>query len=309
MSFNTFIINPTAGSGSTRRQLKALTNEIHALDRNARIMLTHHALHAMSLTRETLKSGGTRIIAIGGDGTLNEVINGFFNKDGNAINANASIAIVPSGTGSDFIRGIGRKQALKEAVTFALFGEAKPTDVGVVEAQDANGLKVKRFFLNVSSMGLSGLVAGNMKTVTRKFGAKVAYFLSTLQAIRTLKAPTILLTAPDLNLTLENCSLISLANGQYFGSGMKIAPDAKLDDGKLDLITIQDLGAMFFLRHGFRVYNGTHPILSNVHTYKLDDVLVQSLSKEPVYVEVDGELFAELPARYSVRKHAVNIVR
>ncbi len=309
MSFNTFIINPASGAGSTKKLLKTLVKEIHARDSSAKIVLTRHALHAIGLTKEAIKSGARRIIVIGGDGTLNEVVNGFFDKEGKPVNDKTTLAIVPSGTGSDFIRSIEHRSNLKDAVEFAIDGTAKFTDVGVVEAQDANGLKVKRCYINISSVGLSGLVAGFMKTVTRRFGSRTAYFLATLQAIRAFKPATLLITSDDMHMTLENCSLVSLANGRYFGSGMKIAPDAELDDGKLDLITIQDLGALFFIQHGIRVYQGTHTSLPNIHAHQGRNVMVQSLTKDSVYVEVDGELFAELPARYSVMQQALPIVR
>ncbi len=309
MSFHTFIINPAAGSGGTKKLLKTITKEIYARDRSSNIMLTHHSLHAVSLTREAIKSGSSRIIVIGGDGTLNEVVNGFLDKNGKPLNNKACIAMIPSGTGSDFCRSIDSAKNLKDAIAFAMNGAPKATDVAMVEAQDSNGLSVKRYYMNVSSVGLSGLVAGFMKTITRKLGSKTAYFLATLQAIRALQPPTLLITAEDLEATLDDCSLVSVANGKFFGSGMKIAPDAELDDGMLDLITIQHLGPLFFLQNGIRVYQGTHTSLPNVHAYQRREVYVQSLSKEPVYVEVDGELFAELPARYSVLPGAIKFVR
>lgn len=305
----TFIINPAAGSGSAKKLIKTLTKEVAAIDRFATMVYTRHALHAISLTKEALRRGAERIVVVGGDGTLNEVINGFFDKDGKPINPNTALAIIPCGTGSDFFRSIDGAREIKDALNNAMYGEAKPTDVGVVEAQDANGLLVKRYYMNVSSVGLSGLVAGFMKTVTRRLGAKAAYFLATLQAIRTLKPPTLLISAEGMETTLEDCSLVSLANGKYFGSGMKIAPEAKLDDGKLDMITIQDLGPLFFIQNGYRIYQGTHTSLPNVHAYQKTEVTIQALTKEPVYVEVDGELFAELPARYSVLHNAIMVVR
>ncbi len=305
----TFIINPAAGSGGAKKIIKALSKEIADANRRAKMVYTRHALHAISLTKEALREGVERIVVVGGDGTLNEVVNGFFDKDGKPLGHNTSLAIIPSGTGSDFFRTLEQKKNIKDAIDFALNGPALPTDVGVVEAQDANGLRVKRYFMNVSSVGLSGLVAGFMRTVTRKLGSKTAYFLATLQAIRTLKPPTLMLSADGLDITLKNCSLVSLANGKYFGSGMKIAPQAELDDGQLDVITIQDLGPLFFLQNGYRIYQGTHTSLPNVHAYQKDEIVIRTLSKDPVYVEVDGELFAELPARYSVMHNALSVVR
>lgn len=305
----TFIINPASGFGKTRKMLKSLVKEIRRQDSFAKILLTRHALHAIGLAKESLKDGVERLVVIGGDGTLNEVVNGYFDKDGKPHNENASIAIVPSGTGSDFVRSIDQKRSLSDSVEFALNGAARATDVGLVEAHDANGLIVKRYFINVSSLGLSGVVAGFMKSVTKKLGPKSAYFISTLQAIRAFRAPTLLISGGGVKKTLENCSLVSFANGRYYGSGMMIAPHAELDDGLLDVVTVQNLSAMFFLLNGYRVYQGTHLHLDNVHACRQSECVVKSLSKEPVYVETDGELFAQLPAKYSIRRNVLPMVR
>lgn len=309
MANNIFIINPAANSGRTRKKLKSITKEIHEQDPSAKILLTHHALHAITLCKEAIKEGARRIVVIGGDGTLNEVVNGYFDKNGQPLNKNVAIAIIPGGTGSDFVRSIEHRRDLSEAIQYVLYSPAKLTDVGLVEARDANGIIVKRYFINVSSVGISGLVAGFMKTVTRKIGAKAAYFLATLKAIRALKPPTLSIHAENFETTLENCSLLSFANGQYFGSGMKIAPYAKLDDGMLDMISVQYLGPLSFLQNGVKIYDGTHIDLPNVNAHQHRHVTVKALTKDPVYVEVDGELFAELPAKYSICPNALLMVR
>lgn len=306
---NTFIINPSAGFGKTGKNLKALLKEISFQDPQAKILLTRHALHAMSLTKMALNDGAHRIIVIGGDGTLNEVINGFFDKDGKPHNEQAEIALVPSGTGSDFARGIYQGQSLKERIEFALNSDAKPTDVGLTYAHDANGVEIKRYFINVSSVGLSGLVAGFMKTVTKKLGPTAAYFIATVQAIRELKATTFIIKNDSHTMTVDNCSLVSFANGQYFGSGMRVAPNAKVDDGLFDVISIKDLSPLFFIVNGYRIYQGTHLTLNNVGFHQLSECTIESTSPQAIYVETDGELFAQLPARYEIKRHAVKMVR
>lgn len=305
----TFIINPASGFGRTKRRLKELYKEINAQVPQSTILLTRHAFHGTSLAKDSLRSGAKRLVVIGGDGTLNEVVNGYFDKEGRPHNPDAALAIIPSGTGSDFVRNFNQPRALKEALDFAINSSAKLTDVGKVEAHDEHESKIERYFINVSSLGLSGLVAGFMKTVTKKLGGKGAYFLATVQAIRALKPPTLQLSFGDIDRTFDNCSLISVGNGKYFGSGMKISPNAELDDGLLDVVTIQDLSAMFFLINGFRVYQGTHLALANVHEFHRKECIIKAISKEPVYIETDGELFAKLPAKYSILPKTLWMVR
>ncbi|MGH7249845.1 MAG: diacylglycerol/lipid kinase family protein, partial [Minisyncoccia bacterium] len=110
-------------------------------------------------------------------------------------------------------------------------------------------------------------------------------------------------------MVIENCSLMSFANGKFFGSGMKIAPNAQLDDGLFDVIAVSDLDLKFFLTNGYRVYQGTHIESSNVRQARVRECTVSAVSGGPIYVETDGELFAELPARFSVRHNAILMVR
>jgi len=306
----TFIINPASGFGKTKKKVKSIIKEIRAQKSDAKIHLTQHALHAISLTKNAIKNGAERIVVIGGDGTLNEVVNGFFDQHGNLHNKEASVAVVPSGTGSDFCRTINTPKNLAEALDFAINQESKLSDVGLVEAHDAHGQKIKRHFINVSSLGLSGLVAGLMRNATKRLGPTAAYFLSTAQAINAFEAPTVIMTdSAGVEHTISKCSLLSFANGRFYGSGMQIAPHAKLDDGLFDVIVIRDLSVLFFLVNGYKVYQGTHLDLSNVSALQASSCSVRSTSSTPVYIECDGELFAQLPATYTIRHNILSVVR
>lgn len=309
MQQTTFIINPVSGFGKTKTKIKEITKEIHAIDPKAKISLTNHRMHAIALAKDALIRGADRVVAVGGDGTLNEVVNGYFATDGKPYNPKASLAIVPSGLGSDFYRGIGGGRDLAEAVYFAIKGKAKPTDVGQVEALDNNGTKIKRHFINISSLGLSGLACGMISGMPKRLGPTLAYFMAAVKAVGKFKAPTILITEGERQTRLEACSLVSIANGQYFGSGMKIAPKASLDDGLFDVLSVQNLSLMFFMMNAHKLYQGTHLDLENVNTWKKSSFLVESLSNDPIYIETDGELFAHLPAEYSVKPKALLMVR
>jgi len=306
----TFIINPASGFGKTKKMVKSLIKEIRSQKSDAKILLTQHALHAISLTKTAIKNGAERIVVIGGDGTLNEVVNGFFDQHGNLHSKDASLSVVPSGTGSDFCRSINSPKNLEAAIDLAINGSSLPCDVGLVEAHDANGQKIKRHFINVSSLGISGLVAGLMRNATRRLGPTAAYFMSTAQAINSFDAPTIIMTDDSgKEHEIKKCSLLSFANGRFYGSGMQIAPYAKLDDGLFDVVAISDLSVFFFLLNGYKVYQGTHIGLPQVSSSQAKTCHVRSLSSTPVYIETDGELFAELPATYTIRHNILQVVR
>lgn len=305
-----FIINPASGSGKTKRHLRRITKEINHHQGDARILLTHHPMHAIDLAKNELKAGTERLVVVGGDGTINEVLNGFFDAQGKPINPLASLAIVPSGTGSDFVRMKDESSSLKEAIERAMINEAIPTDIGLVEATDVHEGMVRRYFLNVSSLGLSGLVAGFMRTTTRVLGAKSAYFMATVKAIKAFRAPSVEVSSPGLPTeVIDNVAIMSFANGQYYGGGMKVAPHALVDDGMFDRITIKDLSVMMFLSSGYRIYQGTHLELPNVRFDRLNECHVKSLNVEPVFIETDGELLGRLPATYWLKEKALNVVR
>src|SRR5580658_9115822 len=213
----TCIINPASGVGKTKKRLKDITKEIRRVAPKAKIHLTHHRLHAMDLAKDAIIRGAERVVAVGGDGTLNEVVNGYFGSDGKPYNQKASVAIVPSGLGSDFFRSIGDGKSLTEAIEFAVLGEPKLTDVGLVEALDNNGTKIKRHFVNISSLGISGLALGMLSSVSKKLGPALTYFMAAIKAINKFKAPTILITDGEKQQRIERCALVAMANGQYFG--------------------------------------------------------------------------------------------
>ena len=309
MQQTTFIINPVSGFGKTKRKLKEIVKEIQEIDPKAKVLLTHHRMHAIALTKDAIIRGADRVVAVGGDGTLNEVVNGYFANDGTPHNPKASIAVVPSGLGSDFYRCIGNGRDLKDAIHFALKGEAKPTDVGQVTAQDDHGAEITRYFINISSLGLSGLASAMIKNMPKKLPPSITYFIAAMRAIGQFKPTTILLTEGSKQQRIEDCSLVSFANGQFFGSGMKIAPGATLDDGLFNVLTAQNLTLSFFMLNAHRLYQGTHLDLDNINEWKKSHCLVETLSSDPVYIECDGEIFAHLPAEFSIKPKALLLVR
>lgn len=307
---NIYIINPASGFKKTKKNQKNIIRAIKDIDINAEILITHHPLHATSLAKKAILNGVDRIIAIGGDGTLNEALNGFFDIDDKLYSNNAILAQVASGTGADFVRNFEHSDDICLAIKEAITKEPRLTDIGIVKGHDTQGQKIKRYFINASSLGISGLVAGLMRQTTRSFGGRVAYFMATVRAIRQFTATTLIIKneAGEEN-TVDNCYLATFANGQYIGSGMHIAPNASLDDGLFDEIMIKDLSVGFFITNGYRVYLGTHLDLPNVSYKKGKEFFVASLGKNAIFIETDGELFGQLPASFKILPKKLWVVR
>jgi len=306
----TFIINPAAGFGRTGRRERKVSEEITRYCAQAQIVITKHPMHATAIARDAIKSGSERIVVIGGDGTLNEVVNGFFDSAGELWNKDASLAIISSGTGSDFARNFSFSLSDDAALHRAIFASPTLTDVGLVEAHDIRGGRVKRYFINVAGLGLSASVVSIANGMAKKLWGPATYFLATLQALANFTPSTLIFRDDDgMESTVENCSLVAFANGKYCGHGMKIAPKALLDDGLLDKIIIKDIGFGFFLLNGHRVYTGEHIKLENVSMKKVKSCFVKTIGRPKVFVETDGELFAELPAKISIFSEILKVVR
>src|SRR3989338_10656463 len=147
-----------------------------------------------------------------------------------------------------------------------------------------------------------------MREKERTFGASISYYLQTIKAIWSYEPKQIRVNIDGKNIQHPDCSLLAFANGQYFGGGMQIAPGARMDDGRFDEIAVSKMGLGFFLRHGLSVYRGKHLSLPQVYKMRGHVALVESLSKQPVYIEADGEDAGELPARFEILSRCLPVL-
>ena len=219
--------------------------------------------HATGLVRDALRAGAERIVAIGGDGTVNEVINGFF-ENGVAI-SNASFALVPFGTGGDFRRSIEMPTEAAEAAAVIAANHTRLIDVGKLELTAMDGTRIVRMFANIASFGVSGVVDRLVNESGKKLG-RMSFMLATARATWSYKNQRVqLIFDGDVKNRVEaTINTVAVANGKYFGGAMKIAPNAKLDDGKFDVVALGDLGFADLLKSGTRIYKGTHLTMAKV---------------------------------------------
>ena len=162
--------------------------------------------------------------------------------------------------------------------------------------------------MNVASCGISAVIAKNMREKERSLGASLSYYLQTIKAIWSYRPTHIRVNIDGKNIQHPECSLLVFANGRYFGGGMQIAPGAILDDGRFDEIAVSKMGLGFFLRHGLSVYRGKHLTLPQVYKMRGRVALVESLSKEVVFIEADGEDAGELPARFEILSRCLPVL-
>lgn len=302
------IVNPSSAKGTTAEQFARCRSEIESLLNAPEILYTEGQLDATRLAREKIKQGAELIVVVGGDGTINEVVNGFFDAENKLINPNAVLGILPSGTGDDFRRTLGWSAGIRPNISRLRHGRVKHVDLGFVTASDGEGSQRQTFFINVASCGLSGLVAQRMKHASRRWGSSFAYYWTTVKSIWNYHQPVISTEFDGKKVLHPKCSLVAYANGQYFGGGMNIAPGARVDDARFDQITVSKMNLAFFLRDGHKVYKGEHVNLPQVTRSRGRVSFVESQTEEPVFIEADGEDAGQLPAKFEILPGALPLL-
>ena len=293
------IVNPRAGNGRTE---KIWPNIEFALKQSIGSFQTEQTScqgDAILLTRHALESGATRIVAIGGDGHLNEVLNGFIENDVQ-LNSQATLSFVMTGTGCDFQRSLGVSGMWEPAVEKLKDAQVRQIDVGKVSYTAPEKTQQIRYFINIASFGLSGAADHYIdnSSLGKYFGGTILYLWATIKTVFTHPNQTIRYRIDDGPQKEIRTRLALLANGRYFGGGMHAAPEAELDDGLLDLLMLKEISLVKFLWHLPKIYMGTHLKLPVVYFQKVRKFT--ALSSEQVILDIDGESPGTLEATFEI---------
>ncbi|MCI0490428.1 MAG: diacylglycerol kinase family lipid kinase [Blastocatellia bacterium] len=296
-----FIINPVSACGTTRRIWTEIREDFARLGISFTERITARAGEAAQMTREALASGTSRVIAVGGDGTLNEIVNGYLDSAGRPINPDASIALLPSGTGSDFCRSLGFKTR-SCAVRAILSPNARSIDAACCEFKDGDGRDTSRFFINLASFGLGGdtvsLVNRWRGRLPGWIGGRARYLAAAVRALaRYRNIPVLVRLDGERDIRIDS-NLIVVANGRFAGGGMMLAPHARFDDGLFDLIFADSTTRLDVIRELPRIRRGGH--LNNPKVMELRAREVSIYSDEPLAIDIDGEIAGYTPARLTV---------
>jgi len=293
------IVNPRAGNGRTE---KIWPNIEFALKQSIGSFQTEQTScqgDAILLTRHALESGATRIVAIGGDGHLNEVLNGFIENDVQ-LNSQATLSFVMTGTGCDFQRSLGVSGKWESAVEKLKDAQVRQIDIGKVSYTAPDKTQQIRYFINIASFGLSGAADHYIdnSSLGKYFGGTILYLWATIKTVFTHPNQTIRYRIDDGPQKEIRTRLALLANGRYFGGGMHAAPEAELDDGLLDLLMLKEISLVKFLWHLPKIYMGTHLKLPVVYFQKVRKFT--ALSSEQVILDIDGESPGTLEATFEI---------
>jgi len=255
--------------------------------------LTSGPEDATRFTRLALLRGAEMVVCVGGDGTLNEVVNGFMAEDG-PIRPEALLGLIPRGTGCDFIKTVPIPRDLDMALDLINSSNARLIDLGRIKYSDHHGRYSCRYFHNITSFGLGGEVDERVNRTNKLFGGFISFIWATLISILIYNKKRIHLKVDngfDQRVVSWN---VVVANGQYHGGGMWVAPGASVDDGLFQVTIVGDLTLAEVFRHLPKLYNGKLFQLEKVNT--LVGKRVEASSDQRVLLDVDGEQPGQLPA-------------
>ena len=260
-------------------------------------MLSDRPGHLRELARDAARGDTHLLVAVGGDGTVNEVVNGVAGTD-------AELAVIGRGTGGDFVRTFGIPTQLEGAVRVALEGETRAVDVGRAGYRAWNGRDEEAWFANVASVGMSGAIAQRTNEATRSFGGRLSYLWATLTVFAAWD-PSDVRVSVDGESHGGRMRDVIVANGRYFGGGMKICPDARPDDALFDVLLIGDVTKAELARTMPKIYRGTH--LPHPKAELVRGAVVRVDCETPLPVELDGEQPGTTPVRFDVAPRALKL--
>jgi len=274
------ITNPVAGQGRCSALLPAVRRELDRRHIDYDVFLTNEPYEAAHVTEMVIEAGFTHVVAMGGDGTVNEVVNGIM-----ASSVRLPLAVIPAGSGNDFCRMMGIPATLSDAIETMVSGKKRAIDLGHVVGD--------RYFVNGVGIGIDAQVARDVLRMKRLRGTS-AYLAAAVQEIFRFKSFSLTIKNDDWTETRDLISL-GLANGKYSGGGFQLAPRACLDDGLLDVAAIGDFSSKFArLLRLPQARAGKHLRLPEVTYHQVQEIAVSSSQK--LIAHIDGEPY-RLPER------------
>ncbi|MCX7912800.1 MAG: diacylglycerol kinase family lipid kinase, partial [Dehalococcoidales bacterium] len=301
--FAKVIVNPVAGAGRTARRWPEIMGLFRGLGLRFEYDLTEAPGHAIELAKEAGANGYDMVVSVGGDGTVHEVVNGLY-ASGNL--KRALLGIICTGTGSDYIRTIGIPRRPEEAMRRLLGMKKLTVDLGMVEYV-ANGSPKKRLFVNFAGIGFDAEIVRRTTLKYKSLGSLPSYLLGVLTTLVTYRNQEVAIRLDGEVHRKRVCTVI-MNNGRYGGGGMFTAPDADLTDGWFDVLTVGDLSKPDLLCSLPRIYKGTHLTHPKVNMKRAKEAEVTAVGNRRIFVQADGELLGELPARFCILPSALNVL-
>lgn len=298
------VVNPNAGNGKGKKDWERISGLLGKADIPIRSQFTRKKEDAVEFTREAIRSGLRKIIIVGGDGTLNEVVNGIFTQD-TCPTREIVVAMIPVGTGNDWGRMFAIPLVYEGAVNVIKENKTLLHDIGVINYYSGSE-KQKRYFINIAGIGFEAMVV--KKTNKQKDKGRSStpiYFYNLLSSLICFKKTNADILIDGKKITSRIFS-INVGNGRYCGGGMRQTPDALPDDGLLDITVIKEMGRIEIIKSLKILYDGTILSHPKVDGYRTNNMIVTTESL--LYAEADGETLGHTPVEFSIIPAALNVI-
>jgi diacylglycerol kinase (ATP) len=288
-----FLVNPASANGGTGKRWPELATRAARLGLVGDTRFSERPGHVIELAEQAVRGGAELVVSVGGDGTLNETVNGVLRAGGGA-----DVATLPLGTGLDFVRTYGIPVRFDDAVRVALEGTTRVIDAGRVTYRTWEGEDGERWFDNVSSAGMSGAVARRANGMSKALGGRATFFYALVRVFFEWDNTEVTVTLDGGEQRVGRMHDVVVATGKWHGGGMKLAPDASQDDGLFDVVLIGDITKPDFLRTAPKLYTGAYLAHPKIELVRSTTVTVESPELLPI--ELDGEQVGTTPARWEV---------
>ncbi|KPL24068.1 MAG: hypothetical protein AMJ93_03205 [Anaerolineae bacterium SM23_84] len=295
------IINPTASGGKVGKRWPDLRDVLAAAGLRFSAELTQRPGHATEIARSALREGFRYIITFGGDGTVNEVVNGLVVD--NQVHPDVVLSIIPGGTGSDFVRIFDVPRDAAQAFQATLGAGCRAVDIGEIRCI-RDDKAVRHYFVNTAGLGFDSETCARVNRMSKRISGTIPYLAALALTLVSYRNKDVEVTVGG-QLVRGRLNSVIICNGQYFGGGMWVGPQARADDGIFDIVLLKDLNKVEFLLNVPRVYRGTHLTHPKVETYQAKEVHVEA--KQRMFIQAEGELIGEAPATFRILPGALKL--
>ena len=300
-----FIVNPASGNGRTGRRWPGYEAYFRRhLDAAIEVRITERPWHAAGLAKDAAVNGASTVVSVGGDGTLNEVVNGLLDGTGRPWNPDAALAVFPLGTGSDFAKTLGHSREPADLVRRLKARTLRIVDAGLVE-YEAVGAPRSRYFINEGEFGSAAAVSERVNRTTKVLGGKMSFLIGILRTLPNYANTQVTIQAdggPRREMVVNN---LTAANGRFYGGGLQPAPHADLEDGLFDVIVFGDIDFQAQRRDLGLLREGKHLDRPGISWFRAREVRIESGDE---MIDVEGEFIGRHPKRFLILPKAVPIV-
>jgi diacylglycerol kinase (ATP) len=299
------VVNPAAGSGKAKHVADTLFKRIkERTNSEIYIDFSRQKDDALLITRKAINNGAVMIVALGGDGTINEVVNGFF-SNGEPINDSCELGIINCGTGGGFARTINIPRSITQQIDLLLSPGSLALDVGYVKCRNYSGETIRRLFVNECQIGIGSKVASAVGKKSKRLGGTIAFGMAA--AVLALIADPVNISVCFDNEGFQKLCLIGLVVGigTECAGGMKLTPDAILNDGFFDVLSIHNMNVRQRMLNLAKVYSGKHLFSPHFSIKKCKAIKIRSDIE--ISIEGDGEILGTSPFDIEILPSAIRV--